>query len=100
MEGKEKSGEGVVQGVAVGEAGEGPFAFASSGLRLARDNLSSPVSTLFHAHNHAALLYLITVLSQYQQPINQSSFVTWVMTSQLALWPFSGVTAYHLTIDI
>ena len=69
MEGKEKSGKGVVS------AGEGPFAAANGPrlrcLRLAQDDLSSPYQLFFYTHHHAAFLYLITVLSQDQQLINR-----------------------------
>ena len=69
VEGKEKSSKGVVS------AGEGPFAAANGPrrrcLRLAQDDLSSPYQLFFYTHHHAAFLYLITVLSQYQQSINR-----------------------------
>jgi hypothetical protein len=51
VEGKKKSGKGVVQGVAVGEAGEGPIAVAKGSrlrcLRLAHSFFMLTIMVLF-----------------------------------------------------
>lgn len=74
-----KEGPGMAVGE-VGEAGEGPFAAATdrtfSGSALHnRQLVLARINSFFMLTIVLLFFYLITVLSQYQQLINQSSFV-------------------------